>query len=460
MNGGTVRTGSSASGNILWSPRLGFNYDLNGDQQTILRGGVGIFSGRPPYVWVANAYGNTGLEQQTLICDGAASTTNGTTDTVPTFTVDPNAQPTQCIGGAGATSSATSIVFYNPQFKFPQALKVALGIDRQVGWGMLGTIDFVFTKSINQFYLEDVNMLGVQSLLTAEGGRQMYGTINTGTGATTVLRRTNKANDIVENVNKSADQSTSLAFQLQKRFSNGIEFNAAYTYSHTLDLFSLTSDVTSSNYRFAVLDGTVQNRNLRTSVFDRPHKISLSGTVNAPFDIRFSLIYNGVSGTPFTYVVANDVNGDGVGANDPVYVPRDNNDITMVTPSDTVKLDALINSESCLRDNRGRILPRNSCRNPWQNFLNARLSKVIPTTHGQSLEITADMINLLNFIDNSWGLIRQTGVFEETNLIRNGGWDATNNRFKYTLSPLTRNQLQPNSIGSRWVFQLGMRYSF
>src|SRR5207249_12226698 len=84
------------------------------------------------------------------------------------------------------------------------------------------------------------------------------------------------------------DQSTSLAFQVQKRFSDGLEFSASYTYSHSLDVMSMTSDITSSNYNFAALDGTIENRNLRTSSFDRPNKVTTSGTVNAPFGARFS----------------------------------------------------------------------------------------------------------------------------------------------------------------------------
>src|SRR6266550_3093017 len=127
-----LNTSSSPSGNILWSPRLGFNYDVGGRQETILRGGIGVFSGRPPYVWVSNAYGNTGLEQQTVFCDVGASSTNGVNDTVPTFTVNPNAQPTTC-GGTNqlpAFGGATSIVYYDQDFKFPQALKIALGVDR------------------------------------------------------------------------------------------------------------------------------------------------------------------------------------------------------------------------------------------------------------------------------------------------------------------------------------------
>jgi hypothetical protein len=474
-----VDTRSSPSGNILWSPRLGFNYDVNGRQETILRGGVGIFSGRPPYVWVANAYGNTGLEQQTLFCNGAASAANNGSlvDTVPAFTVDPNSQPTTCGGSnqVGPSSGATSIVTYDPNFKFPQAFKLALGADRTLPWNLFATVDFVYTKAINQYYLQDINLQGVQGASFGEGGRPLYGTINPATGSASALRVTNRANDIVLNKNVSKDQSTSLAFQIQKRFSDGIEFSAAYTYSHSLDLMSMTSDITSSNFQFGALDGTIANRNLRTSSFDRPHKVSISGTVNGPFRSRFSLIYNGVSGTPFTYVVSGDANADGVFGNDLVYVPKNRADITMdgnggsvagfgtAAQQDSVYniFNSYIINEPCLENNRGRLQPRNACRNPWQNYLNARLSWAIPTVSGHTLEITADMLNVLNFINSGWGLIRQTGTgFEEQNLIQQTGYDAANGRGIYALAIPVKNAVTLNSIGSRWVFQLGTRYTF
>ena len=337
---------------------------------------------------------------------------------------------------------------------------MALGADRVLPWNLFATVDFIYTKAINQYYLQDVNLRGVQAGASGEAGRPLYGTINTFNGRATATRVTTRANDVVENRNISKDQSSSLTFQLQKRFSNGVEFNAAYTYSHALDVMSMTSDITSSNFQFGALDGTIENRNMRTSAFDRPHKITLSGTVNTPLDSRFSLIYNGVSGTPFTYVVNGDANADGVSGNDPVYVPRGPADITLQNPADYATLDAYIRGEPCLNENRGRLLPRNSCRNSWQNVLNARVSKVIPTVHGQSIEIVADMLNVLNFINSGWGLIRQTGVFEETNLLRQVGYDAVNERGVYALNLPIKNQVQINSITARWVFQLGTRYTF
>jgi len=138
---------------------------------------------------------------------------------------------------------------------------------------LFATVDFIYTKAINQYYLQDINLRGIAGASAGEAGRPLYGTINPATGGASVQRATNRANDIIMNRNVSKDQSTSLAFQLQKRFSDGLEFLAAYTYSHSQDIMSMTSDITGSNYSFGILDGTVENRNLRTSSFDRPHKV-------------------------------------------------------------------------------------------------------------------------------------------------------------------------------------------
>src|SRR5258708_6126686 len=311
-----INTGNFPTGNALWSPRVGFNYDVTGDGTTKLRGGVGIFSGRPPYVWLSNAYGNTGLEQATLICDGAV--TLPTTDTVPVFTVDPTNQPTTCKGGLGVSATAASVVYFDPNFKFPQNLKASLGLDHQLPYGIVGTFDFVSTKSVNQFYLSDVNVVGPRGVLAAEAGRVMYGTINTLTGATTVVRKTTSFRDVIRHRNESADRSFQITYQLENRFSDRMQFLAGYTYSHVKYRISRRASSASSNYRFTALDGTIENRNLRTSAFDVPHKITLTGVFSLPAQVTVAAIYMGEWGPPYTYVPRSAVNGDGLAGNAPV----------------------------------------------------------------------------------------------------------------------------------------------
>jgi hypothetical protein len=463
-----VNTGAFPSGNLLWSPRVGFNYDLTGDGETRLRGGVGVFSGRPPYVWISNAFGNTGLEQATLVCDNgptgfAGTNANGTStaDSLPVFTINPDAQPTACRGGLGAAASASSVVFFDPKFKFPQNLKVALGFDHQLPGGIVGTFDFIYTKAINQFYLSDVNLRGIIGNSLGEGGRPLYGVPAAGSTNIPASRITTRFNDVLRHRNESADRAVQVSGELNKRFSEGLEFRASYTYSRSEDLFTLGSSIANSNWRFTVLDGTVEHRNLRPSGFDIPHKITATGLFGLPYGVRLSMIYVGQSGHPFTYVTSTDANGDGVGGNDPVYVPRNSADISLATPGDTAVLFARINSEPCLAENKGHILPRNSCRDPWVNILNARLTKVIPTVGGQSIELSADIFNLLHLVNHDWGQVRTTSSgpgFENENLLRQTAYNVALQRGVYALQ--TRLPNRPNLTSSRWQIQLGAKYIF
>ena len=146
-----INTAEFPSGNMLWSPRLGFNFDPFGTGRTILRGGAGYFTGRPPYVWLSNAFVNTGLEQVTLTCTGA---------TVPAFTADPASQPTTCAGGGAATAPRPSPNYFVKDFKFPQTFRVSLGVDHRLPGGFVGTIDLLYSKNVNQLYVQDANLSG------------------------------------------------------------------------------------------------------------------------------------------------------------------------------------------------------------------------------------------------------------------------------------------------------------
>jgi outer membrane receptor protein involved in Fe transport len=446
----------------LWSPRLGFNYDVTGKGTSVLRGGVGVFTGRPAYVWVSNAYGNTGLEQATITCNGANGTT--TNDTVPTFTLDVSNIPQGC-NTSGTASSLTppvsGVVFYDQNFRFPQTMRVALGADHRLPWGIVGTFDFLFTRFLNNYYITDVNLRGPQTIALGEGNRVMYGTIGS-SGSATVAKVSSAFSQVLRHANKDGDRAMSFTFQLQKRFSNAMEFSAGYTWSHALDYISLGSSVALSNYQFTTLDGTLANRNLRTSTFDRTHRFVFSGAFTLPYQINAGVRLTVQSGTPYGYVVSNDANADGISANDLVYVPLYSSDISLATPSDWTRLNNYINSEPCLNSQRGRILERNSCRNPVQTFLDARLAKTFSTFGGQSIEISADIFNvprlLGSILDNNWGEVRSTSGFENANLLTLSGYSVGAARGVYRLNlPVYR---QVSVSASRWNMQFGARYTF
>ena len=447
-----IHTGTFPSGNALVSPRLGFNYDVFGTGATIVRGGAGIFSGRPPYVWLSNAFTNTGREQVSLICTGAG---------VPTFTADAKNLPQTCANAGPPNPPIATVNAFDDKFKFQQALKYSLGVDHQFGSGVVGTVDLLVTRNRNTMYLNDANL----KALGANGeGRMMYGALS-GSGSATPSRVDAGFRTVVFHTNRNEDKSVSLTGQVQKRFSNGIQFNVAYTYSKTEDLYTLTSSTATSNLNFTSLDGTLADRNLSRSGFDIPHKLSISGSANLPFGLVASVVYSGRSGFPYAYVANGDANADGITGNDLMYVPKDGGDISLATPADYATLDQFIGSEPCLRDQRGKVMARNSCRNPWVGFLDARFGKQITIPGGSRMELTADVFNLLNLLDSGWGLQRETSAFEESNFLRVVGYDATNLRPKYDLPKSGTTIVLPSlqrvqTFGSRWKIQLGAKYLF
>jgi outer membrane receptor protein involved in Fe transport len=446
----------------LFSPRAGFNYDLSGNGSSVLRGGVGVFTGRPAYVWISNAFGGTGLEQATLTCNGRNGTTK--TDTVPTFTLDVSNIPQGC-NPAGTASSLTppiaTVTYYEQNFRFPQTMSLALGLDHKLPWGVVGTFDFLYKRYLNNYYINDVNLRGPTALAAGEGYRTMYGTISS-SGSATASKISPAFYQVLRHSNKNGDRATSFTVQLQKRFSNAMEFSAGYTWSHALDYISLGSSVALSNYQFTTLDGTLENRNLRTSTFDRTHRFVFSGAFTLPYQVNAGLRMTVQSGTPYGYVANADVNADGVSGNDLVYVPLYSTDITLANPNDWTRLNNYINSEPCLNRQRGHIMDRNSCRNPVQTFLDARLSKTFPTFGGQSIEISADIFNLPrllgSLLDNNWGEVRSTSGYENNYLLNLTGWDAGSMRGKYSLNLPVRRQVSVSA--SRWNMQFGARYSF
>jgi hypothetical protein len=448
-----VDTGAFPSGNALWSPRLGLNFDVFGDGTTSLRGGVGLFSGRPAYVWMSNAYTGTGLTTAEITC--RASSGN-----VPGYTLDPAAQYDTCVGGSTPAPPKSTPAFFDEDFKFQQNFKAAIGLDQQLPWRMVGTVDLVYTRWTNSMYVEDINLLGPQGTLPGEGGRVLYGAAGSGTP----LRPSSAYNAVLRHHNKGEDRSYQATFQLQKRFSDNLEFNAGYTYSDAKDLISTSNSQAFSNYGFATLDGTIADRNLTTSTYDRPHKITVSGTLHLPARVSVSMLYTGISGTPYGYVVNGDINSDGVGGtnrefNDLFYVPRNASDFT-VAPTSTrtyAELEEYIGGEECLSSQRGRVMERNSCRNAWINLLNARLAWNAPTFGGQGVELSWDIFNLLNLVNDDWGQVKETSFFEQTQLVRQTGFDGVNQRGIYEITLPTRDRLQN---GTRWRMQFGARYSW
>jgi hypothetical protein len=238
---------------------------------------------------------------------------------------------------------------------------------------------------------------------------------------------------------------------------------------------SVVNPFARTNLENTPLNGTIESRPLRTSYFDIPHRVQVGTTVQLPFRASLSLLYAGASGTPYTHMVQGDANADGIGdvplINDVMYVPRDRADIAIdgngiaagvgtAAEQDSVYglIDDLIRAEPCLRAQRGLILERNSCRNPWFGTVNARLTKVVPRRAGQSVQLTADVYNVLNLLNSRWGQSRVTIPDPWVQTLRLSGYDAAAGRgvYQYVFRGLKRVQ----DLASRWQVEVSVRYVF
>ncbi|MFQ5550174.1 MAG: carboxypeptidase regulatory-like domain-containing protein, partial [Gemmatimonadales bacterium] len=271
-DGNAINTSVFPSGNLHFSGRLGLNFDVTGNRSTILRGGAGVFTGRPPYVWMSNAFTNTGREVVSIFCSGG---------NVPAF--DPAAanQPETCADGSGGTAGSAQINIFDDGFKLPQNFKVSLGIDQRLPGGILGTVEFLYNRALNQVLQQELNIApaGGYSNRTGLGpttseGRLMYGEGDS--RGSDAERVDGNFTQVLWHGNQSRDRSFQLTISATKTFSDGFEFQAGYTYSDVKDLSSFTSSIATSNFGFTPISqgGDPNNKPLATSWFSVPHKVS------------------------------------------------------------------------------------------------------------------------------------------------------------------------------------------
>jgi hypothetical protein len=480
------RSTSSVPSRRTISPRLAFNWDVTGDQRNQLRGGIGYFTGSPPYVYLSNAFQNSGLSgYATLVCGGGS---NATVSFAPQPFTPANiaTPPTTCApsgGKPGATAALSSTInTIDPAFRYPQYQKISAGFDHRFANGLFGTIEGLYTHSLSNPFYQNLALVGPNGS-TDSHGRILYGTFTSSRANPNTKGPTQQVLDVTSS---SGDYTYSLTGQLQKNFYDNFEGSLSYTYSQARDVATITSSTANSNYRYQRdVSGNVNDRSLTRSKNDQPHRIIATGTYRAPTKTDISFVYTGSSGSPYDYVYGNgDANADGQTQNDLVYVPkdvRDPNEILFTGYNDPTKansvaaqqaaLDKFINGVPCLRESRGRILSRNACRSPWINEIDVSVAQSLTAFNAQNLQLRLDVINFGNLLNNKWG--RQAFVSSgagplssATNLLTQSGnkvgtvangIDSTQGIYTFDVAAARYNA---NNVASNYSMQLSLRYSF
>jgi hypothetical protein len=440
-----IPTDHMPGGNWLISPRFGFNIDVTGDKKTQLRGGIGIFSGRTPYVWISNQFTVNGISNTEVYYTNYSG--------IP-FNPDPYSQPEM------AGSSGSEISLHAADYKYPQALRTNIAVDHQLPFGFTGTVEFIYSKAINEIKYENINL---QQVGTQQDGRPVYGHLGYGTYWDVDWKDPNFTNVILlTNTNKGFNYN--LSFQVQKEIKGGGLINASYTYGMSKDLFSGTSSQASSNWGYNITSGNPNDPELTYSSHDTRHRFALALSKKFNFfkgaPTTLSLFYEGRSGRPYSTIYKYDYNGDGR-SNDSIYVPVDENDI-ILTEGTWAELNAYINGDPALDSHRGQILPRNASRDPWYHRVDIKIAQDIPVPglKGHKITLSFDIENLMNLFNKDWGLYKYI-QFDDSPLQFDGYNSAGAPTFKFIGKATTDDaRYLLNQEFSRWRGMFGIKYKF
>ena len=438
---------------LLWSPRVGFNWDIVGDRSVQLRGGSGIFTGRVPFVWLSNQFSQDGVTYGNI--DIRRAGLNGFT---------PNIDDYRNLGPAGGSAEINLV---DPDFKVPQTWRNNLAVDAKLPGGIIGTLEGIYSKTINNIVYSDINIFetGVLApeLTNGADNRVVY------TGGRVNQAFTNAI--LLSNTNKGYNYS--LTAQLQKHFLFGLNAMVAYTNGKSTAVNDGNSSTAKSNWEFVQTVNSPNGPVSSYSNFDIRHRIvgsldySIAYGKNKEFATSFSLFYAGSSGTPFSFVYNGDLNGDGGQGNDLIYVPKDRSEINLVNltlndgsvitaDQQWENLDAFINNSDYLNKKRGQYTERNGARMPWQHQFDLRIAQdlgILTAGKMNRLQITFDIFNVGNLINKKWGKVYSVGNNSLTPIgYSNGGY--TFNRSNIDAYDINRD------LASRWQGQIGLRYLF
>jgi Carboxypeptidase regulatory-like domain/TonB-dependent Receptor Plug Domain len=447
------RTDEHPGEEFVFSPRVGFNWNPNAGGRQQLRGGIGVFAGRTPYVWISNAYAGTGVEQVALACRTVDKCA------VPAFNPDPLNQPK--LGAAGALS----VDLVDPNFKFPRVLRATLGYDRDLFWGLRGSAELLYSKTQEDVYYQNLNYVRLAANSPLDG-RPTY------------ARATTKLVDatFLTNTNKGAERLATI--QLSRPFSHGVTVSGNWAHQNARSAFDATSSRAISNWRFQHSQGDIFTPTLGRSAFEIKNRFTVNATYDlstGPFTHSFGLFYNAQSGRPYSLLLGGDPNKDTNTSNDLLYIPGDPNNFILQTSqqkviSGTVLQDYL--SAAGLDPSKARIINKYESFEPWSRHLDFHYALGLPVKFLRT-EVTFDMLNLLHYFNKEYGNVyfvanqnvtpvnyigqdATTGkpIYREASTTV----DASGNRIFGSLTP--GRQFSIADLVSRWQMRLGLRVSF
>ena len=467
-NGEKFNTGVLPKTQTLLEPRLGFNYNVKGESKTQFRGGTGVFTGRPPYVFVSNQVGNNGVLTGFIDVSGAAAAGYG-------FTANPEKH---FIPSTPTLPSTFDLAFTDPNYKFPQVWKTNIAVDQKLPLGLIGSVEYLYNKNINAVHYYNANLKAPVGNFSGVDTRALYARTDAG------VRVNNNVSMGAVLTDNDETYYNALSVKLEKPYTKGFFGSVAYTKSNAKDFMSAGSIASGSWQSVRSVNGN-NNPLLSNSDFLVPDRaVGLLG-----YRIEYgkkgygaatsiTLGYVGQRSGSFTYIVAGDLNGDRVNNNELIFVPNKGSDIKFAPltvgkrvyteAEQQAAFDAYIGQDDYLSTRRGQYAERNSSFLPWLHRFDLSVTQdLFVNVKGQrnTIQLRFDILNFGNMVDNKWGVSQRATnptILTYNSVVNNEPvYRLSTQKFADGTTGLLRDTYSRNSsVFDVWTAQFGIRYIF
>ncbi len=460
-NGSPIKVSTSQlpSAKLMINPRFGFNYDISGKKTTQLRGGLGLFSGRPAFVFVSNAVGNNGMQAGQISQDNTTA-----------YPFSPNTTRNVPAPNVGQPAPSYNISPIEKNFRFPQVFRSNLALDQKLFGGIVGSAEFLFTQSLSNIFYYNANQKVATANFTGPDKRPRFA------GSASAVRINSNVNDATVLASRPYGGSTNATFKIEQPLKKGLSWMVAYNFSRAKDYESAS---TIANTSFTS-KRTVNGNNLPDNAFsdnDVRHRFIGNITYRKEFAkaaaLQISLFAQSQNIGRFSYAYSGDMNGDGISGNDLIYIPKDQSEmnfdaITGTTPFSVQQqkdaFEAYIQNNSYLKNHRGQYAQRNGVLMPMLTRFD--LSAMVELFHNfgkqrHTIQFRADIFNIGNMINHQWGVAHVINTSVPLTVSR---IDATGLPFfKMTTVSSSLNYetyRKGAALADVWQGQFGIRYIF
>ncbi len=397
---------------ILFSPRVGFNWDVKNDKTLQLRGGTGIFTGRLPFVWIGNQV--SGADQ-------------------------------------------TFFQMVDPEFQFPQVWRSSLGLDYRLNNGIIFTGDFSFTEDINAAHVQNWGLKSPTGTLQGVDNRPVY------------LAADKGENNAFVFTNAGKGQVINWTGSVKKNFDNGLYTSVAYSYLNSKDVNSIEAEITGDAFAFNPTQGNANNADLSRSKYGDTHRfiavVSKQWSYGAQkqWGTTISSFMEYAQGGRYNFTYGGDINNDGSSVNDLIYIPTESElgQMNFTGAGQREAFNQFILNNEYLRENRGSYFERYGAKSPWRSTVDVKVLQdynfKVSNERTNTIQLSLDILNFGNLLNSDWGVVETPQVLQPIGV----SVDPTTNEPTFTFNPNLKNTFGPDtSLLSRWRMQVGLRYIF